>query len=102
MSNDPLREMLRAIVREELAKARNDEQPAPAPALVTIAAYAARRSISVSTVRAAIKDGRLPAHHVGRAVRVPADVEIAKPAKPHAAATRDVRFARILGLPGRR
>jgi excisionase family DNA binding protein len=92
--------LIRAIVRDELAKARpvND----PAPALVTIAAYAARRSISVSTVRAAVKDGRLPAQKVGRAVRVPADVEICKPATPQPESVRDIRSARILGLAGRR
>ena len=64
--------------------------------LVTIAAYAAARSISPSTVRAAIREGRLPKQHVGRAVRVPSDVEIA----PRAANEndRDARAARILGL----
>lgn len=92
--------LIRSIVRDELERAKNDQTPAPA--LVTIAAYAARRSISPSTVRAAIRDGRLPAHRVGRAVRVPSEVEIAKPAKPHETAARDIRSARILGLAARR
>jgi excisionase family DNA binding protein len=46
------------------------------PALVTIEQYADARSISTTTVRAAIRCGRLPATYFGRAVRVPRDVEI--------------------------
>ena len=69
-----LERTIRSIVRDELARARpaND-----APRLVTIAAYAAARSISESTVRAAIRDGRLDGLRIGRAVRVRADQEIA-------------------------
>lgn len=44
---------------------------------VSIADYAAARSLSVSAVRAAVRAGRLPSIRAGRAIRVPADVEIA-------------------------
>lgn len=94
----PFFDLLRALIRDELAKT---PQPARADA-VTAAEYARRRSISVSTVRAAIREGRLEAVKIGRAVRISANAEIGKPAKPHAAAARDVRSARILGLAGRR
>jgi excisionase family DNA binding protein len=85
---------IRAIVRDELAKAA----PAPAAVQVTIAAYARQRSISVSTVRAAIRDGRLPSVKVGRAVRIPANADISAPVhKAHVAAPSEVA-ARILRL----
>jgi len=64
-----------AVLRRELAAALAGEQPSRAH--VTIAEYARARSVSPSTVRAAIREGRLPSLRVGRAVRVPSDVEIA-------------------------
>lgn len=65
--------IVRQIVRDELAKAKpaNDE-----PGHLTVAAYAARLSISERTVRDAIKDGRLEHVRIGRAVRIPAIARI--------------------------
>lgn len=66
--------LIRSIVRDELAKARpaNDGSR-----YVTVAEYARSHSISASTVRDAIRDGRLDSIRIGRAVRVPAGAEIA-------------------------
>lgn len=95
-------EAIRLMVREEVERALA-AKPSPAPDFVTVAEYARRRSISESTVRAAVREGRLPAERIGRAVRVPADVRIAPAnARAVAAVTRDIRSARILGLGGRR
>lgn len=65
---------VRAIVRDELAKALAER--AAVAEHVTVAEYAKRWSLSTSTVRAAIRDGRLPVKRIGRAVRVDADAEI--------------------------
>lgn len=46
--------------------------------LVPPATFARMRSISVSTVRAAIREGRLPATKIGRAVRIAADAQIGR------------------------
>jgi len=70
-----LRELVRAVVREELAAVK----PLAPVELVTVAEYARRRSISTSTVRAAIREGRLDAQRIGRAVRIQADAAIGKP-----------------------
>lgn len=90
-----LADIVRRVVREELAAIA---KPITGDK-ITIAAYAAARSISPSTVRAAIRDGRLAAMKVGRSVRVPADAEIgvqvhASPAKQTPATIAD----RVLGL----
>lgn len=77
-------------IRTELADLRGERAK-----YITVAEYAAARSISVSAVRAAIRSGRLPKVHSGRAVRVPADVEIAAVEK---AATAIERAERKLGL----
>lgn len=66
-----IEQTLRAIVRDELAKARAEDQH------ITIAEYAKRWNISPSTVRAAIRDGRLAADRIGRAVRIAANAKIA-------------------------
>lgn len=65
---------VRAIVRDELAKALAAR--AAVTEHVTVAEYAKRWSLSTSTVRAAIRDGRLPVKRIGRAVRVDAEAEI--------------------------
>lgn len=73
---------IRALVdalRKELQPANTND------AHITVAEYAARRSISESTVRIAIREKRLPCLRVGRAVRVPADAEIKPPVKTRAA-----------------
>lgn len=72
--------LIRSIVRDELAR----KSPAN-DGHITVADYAARRSISESTVRIAIREKRLPCLRVGRAVRVPADAEISPPVKTRAA-----------------
>jgi len=62
-----LRALVREVVEEVLAEHRlaRDES-----ALLTVAAAAARLSMSASFVRSAIADERLPARKVGGAVRV--------------------------------
>ena len=67
----------------------------------TVAGFAKARAISASTVREAIREGRLPAMRIGRAVRVPADATITprNGSEEHASARAD----RVLGLvPGGR
>jgi len=71
-----LRELVRSILREELAAATPTT-----PDHVTVAEYARARSISESTVRVAIREGRLEVVRIGRAVRVPRDAAIGKRAK---------------------
>ncbi len=68
-----LEAMVRRVVREELAAA----QAQPAEQFVTIAVYADAHSIGESTVRAAIRDGRLPSTKIGRAVRISSTAKIA-------------------------
>ena len=87
-----LEELIRGLIRDEVRAAVADALGGkPAAALVTIATYAATRSISPSTVRAAIAEGRLSATKIGRSVRIPVDATIT----PRDAATG---AARILGL----
>jgi excisionase family DNA binding protein len=75
--DEMIREIVRAEVRAEVARAIAS---APAqPTHVSVAEYAAARSISVSTVRNAIRAGRLPAIRIGTAVRVPVEAEIGRP-----------------------
>jgi hypothetical protein len=72
-----IREIVRAEVRAEVARVI---ATGPAhPTHVSVAEYAAARSISVSTVRNAIRARRLPAIRIGTAVRVPVDAEIGRP-----------------------
>lgn len=72
-----LEDMIRKIVRDELAKATpaNDTTEH-----LTVAEYAKRWSLSESTVRQAIRDERLAVSRVGRAVRIPADATIGRAA----------------------
>jgi excisionase family DNA binding protein len=86
-------DLVRRVVREELAS----ERPSRAE-LVTVQAFAAAHSISASTVRAAIRDGRLPAVKVGRAVRVRGDAEIGRPVTRNHAEAPAVRAERILKM----
>jgi hypothetical protein len=77
-----IEELIRKLVREEL-QLELAKQPASKPASsVSIADYAKARSISVSTVRNAIRSGRLKAMKIGSAVRVPAGEEIGRPLVP--------------------
>lgn len=86
--------VVRRVVREELAAVR----AAPAGEMVTIERFARMRAISKSTVRAAIRGGRLQATRIGRAVRLRSDAQIGESA---AAAPRSdtpaARAMRILG-----
>ena len=76
-----LDEMIREIVRSEVrAEVARVIAIGPAqPTHVSVTEYAAARSISVSTVRNAIRGGRLPALRIGTTVRVPMDAEIGRP-----------------------
>lgn len=93
---DLVRELVRDEVRAELAKTTTS--PPAAPTYVSAAEYARARSISVSSVRNAIRSGRLPALKIGAAVRVRADVEIGAPVVPTEGATAPpvVRAEQIL------
>jgi excisionase family DNA binding protein len=75
--DEMIREIVRAEVRAEVARviATGPAQPTH----VSVAEYAAARSISVSTVRNAIRAGRLPAIRIGSAIRVPVEAEIGQP-----------------------
>lgn len=95
MSAGVLEELLAEIraLRADLA-AKSTAKPAE----VTIAAYAAARSIAESTVRDAIKEGRLTAVRYGRAVRVAADAVISTKLAPEPTAETPSAFAmRVLG-----
>ena len=91
---EQLLDEVRAL-RAEVAALR--DQRSGRADMITIADYARARSISVSTVRAAIREGRLRSTHVGRAVRVPANLEIA-PRPTESEPARSARAARVLGL----
>ncbi len=69
-----LREMIRKIVREEI-EAVDSTKPGQLGQL-TVADYAKKWSISTSTVRQAIREKRLKATRIGRAVRIAADATI--------------------------
>lgn len=67
-----LRAMIVAVVRDELGKS------APTVEHLTVADYARRWSISPSTVRVAIREGRLPSTRIGRAIRIAAEAKISR------------------------
>src|SRR5512140_3420482 len=98
---EALEAMLERVVRKVMRE-RAELAAAPAEELVTMATFARQRSISESTVRAAIRAGRLPAVKIGRAVRVRADAQIGEPAPISNASTNadtpQARAARILGM----
>ena len=94
-----IEQLVRRVVHEELAA----QAAKPAAQHVTVADYAKTWSIGGSTVRRAIREGRLPAIHIGRAVRIPADVEIGK--RSGARGPDSAMMARVerrLGITGRR
>lgn len=76
-----LRQLVRDEIRIELAKIPALQAPAASP-YVTVAEYAKARSISVSTVRNAVRAGRLPAMKIGTSVRVRSDAEIGASVTP--------------------
>jgi excisionase family DNA binding protein len=93
-----LESIVRSIVREELERARMTA--APSVEALTAAAYAKRWSISVSTVRAAIREGRLASVKIGRAVRIPHGAEIARASDGDDLAWQRKKL-RLLGKAGR-
>lgn len=94
-SGGDIEAFLRRLIREEVTAALDDLERAK-PRYVTIAEYSAARSISVSMVRNAIRDERLPSIRSGRSVRVPAGVEITPVARK--AVSIAERSERRLGL----
>lgn len=71
-----LEELIAQAVAAELDRRGITAAPANDAEAITVAAYAQRYSISESTVRKALADGRLEHEHVGRSVRIPADAKI--------------------------
>lgn len=62
-----LEEMIRAIVREELART----QPAPEPDVyLSPAAAAELAGVAPATIRRWVAEQRLPGYHAGRAIRI--------------------------------
>lgn len=93
--------VLRSLVREEVDRALAAKPKEPvAPTYVTIAEFANRRAISISTVRQAIREGRLPAKKLDRAVRIPATAEIlrSRDSQTTEDAKRAARSAKLLGF----
>ncbi len=76
--NEPrfIDDAIRELVREEIHAALAKTVAPQLATYVTIPDYAKARSISISTVRSAIRAGRLPAMKIGTAIRVRSDVEI--------------------------
>jgi excisionase family DNA binding protein len=92
--DEMLRDLVREVVREELAK----RQTPSGPELITAAEFARRRSISKSTVRAAIREGRLEVTRIGRAVRIAADAQIGRPGgSARGAERREAARRKLLG-----
>lgn len=87
---EQLTKLITQIVRAELAAAR----PAEAEN-ITAAAYAAKHSIGVSTVRQAIAEKRLPCIKIGRLVRVPSTATISP--KQTDTQTRKDRVLKLVG-----
>jgi excisionase family DNA binding protein len=82
--------VVRRVVREELAAAH----AAPATEMVTMGTFAREHAISVATVRAMIRDGRVDAVRIGRAVRMRRDAQIGE--RVAVAETVTARAQRIL------
>ncbi len=96
-----LQEVL-AAVREhhdlgaELLRALGVEASAGTTGYISPARYARAHEIGVSTVRQAIREGRLPCERIGRAVRIPADAKIAPAGSGKV--NPGARADRVLGL----
>lgn len=94
-----LNDTIRQIVRDEVQRLLSTKDaPRTDPNYVTVNDYARQRSISTSTVRAAIRDGRLAAMRIGRSVRISADAEIGRVVNVNRAESRNHRIAMRLGL----
>ena len=79
-----IEDLIRQVVRDELAKAK----PQATPEHVTVDEYAKRWSISPSTVRAAIREQRLAVTRIGRAIRIDAAATISPPVRDATARAR--------------
>lgn len=100
-----LERLVRRVVREEVRAALGERGDAGVDQveLVTVKAFAAKRSLGISTVREMILDGRLAgAVKVGRALRVPANAAIGAPVRTRSAAaeTADQWAARVVAKRG--
>jgi excisionase family DNA binding protein len=92
-----LADLIRGIVRQEL-----DQRAAESAVRhLTVSAYAATHSLGKSTVRTAIREGRLPVERIGRAVRVRADAVIAPRAATESATARAERRLGLASRSGR-
>jgi excisionase family DNA binding protein len=89
---DPLLAAIRALVREEIERAL-----AAKPGLVTIDEFAASKSLSPTTIRAAIREGRLAATKIGRSVRIAADATIGTPIKRRELTSQRAHILAIAG-----
>lgn len=76
MSHDPVKDALTALIDERIAAALSRAARPANDEYLTVAEYARRYAISESTVRTAIREGRLEHTRIGRAVRVPAAAKI--------------------------
>ena len=89
-----IEQLVRRVVREEIFACASESAP---PQYLTVAAFAAARSIGQSTVRKAIREGRLESIRIGRAVRISSKMEIGR----RKSSDRDIaweRAAKRLGL----
>ncbi len=99
-----LRALIAKEVRVEVARQLAAAEASPEPGgLLTVAEVAVRIGMSVSFVRAAIRDGRLQSERLGRAVRVHASAVTALTALTHPRRTGPrvdptARAERILGV----
>jgi len=83
-----IEEMIRHVVRDEVRAELAKQPQATSPgAYVSVAEYAKARSISVSTVRNAIRLGRLQAMKIGAVVRVRRDAEFGSSITPRTKAS---------------
>jgi excisionase family DNA binding protein len=73
-----LEKLIADAVAAELDRRGIHAKPANDVETITVAAYCERYSISESTVRVAIREGRLEHIRIGRAVRIPPNAKIAK------------------------
>ncbi|MGE0403295.1 MAG: hypothetical protein AB7T06_41695 [Kofleriaceae bacterium] len=95
MNGGVLEQILAELValRAEVAALRQERGNEPE---LTIAAFAAARSMGQSTVRAAIREGRLQAERYGRTIRIARDAQIAARVSSSPTAVAD-RVLRVVG-----
>lgn len=93
-----LEQLVERVVRKVLAEKPANE---PAPEYVSPAEYARARSISESTVRAAIRENRLEHIRIGRAVRIPTTAAIGKKPIDERDVTERARLVLLGGGKGR-